>query len=167
MPLLEDRRRSARGLDRVPSFINGPVDTHILSARGTHKLPHAKGADVGLGVNVVGGFHDGKIGQFNWQAAVPEDLLHLCDVSPGALQTGSGALFDSSLSSDPFEIDPLGGGDSFALTVYVFRGAAFLADVQDIVDPAHIEWIKKDQLRNGILSEDFFPKLNGTLQAWQ
>ena len=61
----------------------------------------------------------------------------------------------------------MGGGDSFALTVYVFRGAAVLADIQDIVDPAHIEGIKKDQLRNRILSEDFFPKLNGTFQARQ
>jgi hypothetical protein len=61
----------------------------------------------------------------------------------------------------------MSGGNSFALTVYVIRGAAVLADIQDIVDPAHIEWIKKDQLRNRMLSEDFFPKLNGTLQARQ
>jgi len=94
-------------------------------------------------------------------------MLHLCDVSPGSLQTGSGALFDSSLSSDSFEIDPMSGGNSFSLTIYVVRGPAFFADIQDIVDPAHIEGIKKDQLRNGILSEDFFPKLNGTLQARQ
>src|SRR5262249_56882610 len=109
----------------------------------------------------------GKVGQCSRQAGLAEARLDGCDVSSGSLQAGSRALFDSALSPDSFEIDPMSGGDSFALTVNVFRGAAFLADIQDIVDPAHVKGIKKDQLRHRILREDVFTKFNSTFQDWQ
>jgi hypothetical protein len=116
---------------------------------------------------MVRGLDNREVAQFDGQTAVPEDLLHMFDESAGSLETGSGALFGSPLGSNSFWINAVNRGDSFFLSVDPLTGAACLADVHDLIDLAHVKRIEVDQLRFGILSEDFLPEFDRILQAGQ
>ena len=54
----------------------------------------------------------------------------------------------------------MGSRDSRLFAIDIILRAVLLPNIQDFVNFAHVEGIKKDQLGEAILGKDFFPKLN-------
>src|SRR5581483_10816148 len=102
---------------------------------------------------------------FRRQAALAENLLDPSDVAPRALDAGGGSLLDAALRLDPLDVDAVGGGDARPLTVDVLVRPVLLADLDDLVNPAHVGRIEIDQLRKADFGEDFFPEFHRGLEA--
>src|SRR5688572_546230 len=110
-------------------------------------------------------FDQREVSQFDRQAALPEDLLHLPDVTVRTLQSRRGSLFDSPLCLHSLDADFVCRGNPRFFTVDVFVGAILFADLQHFIYPGHLQWIKKHQLGYAVLGKNFGPELDGLLES--